>query len=165
MNLRALRWIQTPQNSIRSTSTLVGQVRCWAGEGMHRAGGPEPLPGLCCSGRRWAYESSGGNNSVAVCVLLLSQIDITQVTGVLLNTLFSDETFQKAGLLVFVFNWLFIHVNICEVGVQIHWGTYACLSQEVKLTPWYVGFRQNIKNFYTGSLCPLSIHGVHWAVM
>ena len=41
---------------------------------------------------------------VAVCVLLLSQIDITQVTGVLLNTLFSDETFQKAGLLVFVFN-------------------------------------------------------------
>lgn len=41
---------------------------------------------------------------MAVCVLLLSQIDITQVTGVLLNTLFSDETFQKAGLLVFVFN-------------------------------------------------------------
>ena len=45
------------------------------GEGELQGPGLPPLS---------AYESSGGDNSVAVCVLLLTRIDTTQVTGVLL---------------------------------------------------------------------------------
>lgn len=38
----------------------------------------------------------------------------------------SDETFQKADVLVFVFKDFFIRVNICEVGVQEH-VRYICM--------------------------------------
>lgn len=100
------------------------------------------------------YESSGGDNSVAVCVLLLTQIDTTQVTGVLLNALFSDETFQKADVLVFVFSRLFTHVNTCEVGVQVR-VRYTCVLQpRGRMDSLVCRVPQNIKNVYKDLSAP-----------
>ena len=154
MNPRAPRWIRTPQNSIRSTSTLVGQVRCWAGEGTHRAGGPEPLPGQRCSGRRWASRSRPSPTQrlwkfrwrqQRGCVCPAVNPD-RHHTGdrcsfiylfIYLFLIFFRCSFKyivqwwdipKADLLVFVFNWLFILFIHVKWAFRYMWGTYACLS-------------------------------------